>query len=78
MARRDDVDIWALLDLCTPWCVHTVATLRVADQIAAGVTGIDELAAACGAHADSLHRVLSHLVSKGLFEEPTPGMLCPQ
>lgn len=73
MARRDDVDIWALLDLCTPWCVHTVATLRVADKIDAGFTQIDELAAACGSHADSLYRVLSHLVSMGLFEELAPG-----
>jgi hypothetical protein len=66
-------DIWALSDLCTPWCVHAVATLRIADHIAAGTAGIDELAAASGAHPDSLHRVLRHLVSKGLFEEPSPG-----
>ncbi len=26
----------ALTDLRTPWCIHVVATLRVADQIAAG------------------------------------------
>ena len=46
--NRPKVDIWELLDLCTPWCVHTVATLRVADHIAAGVSQIDDLAAACG------------------------------
>src|SRR5712692_6730482 len=34
---------------------------------------IDDLAAASGAHSDSLHRVLRHLVSKGVFEEPSPG-----
>src|SRR5271157_5725802 len=34
-ALRDQVDIWALSDLCTPWCVHVVATLRIADHIAA-------------------------------------------
>lgn len=66
-------NIWELSDLSTPWCVHVVATLRIADHIAAGKTGIDELAAAAGAHADSLHRVLRHLVSKGVFEEPSPG-----
>jgi len=68
-----EADIWALSDLCTPWCVHVVATLRIAEHIAAGTTYIDDLAAASGAHSDSLHRVLRHLVSKGVFEEPSPG-----
>jgi SAM-dependent methyltransferase len=67
------VDIWALMDLETPWCVHVVATLHIADHIAAGITRIDDLAAASGAHSDSLHRVLRHLVGKGVFEEPSPG-----
>jgi 2,7-dihydroxy-5-methyl-1-naphthoate 7-O-methyltransferase len=67
------MDIWSLTDLCTPWCVHVVATLRVADHIAAGKTQITELAAACQANAEALHRVMRHLVSKGMFEEPSPG-----
>ena len=67
------MDIWALTDLETPWCVHVVATLRVADHIAAGKTEIGQLAAAAGADRDSLCRVLRHLVSKGLFEEPARG-----
>ena len=73
MSRPDQVDIWALTDLCTPWCVHVVATLRIADHIAAGITQIDDLATASGSVADSLQRVLRHLVDKGLFEEPAPG-----
>src|SRR5687768_9861084 len=73
MPERHDADIFALSDLCTPWCVHVVATLRVAEHIAAGMTEIDDLAAASGAHAESLQRVLRHLVGKGLFEEPSPG-----
>jgi 2,7-dihydroxy-5-methyl-1-naphthoate 7-O-methyltransferase len=73
MLRRDEVDIWALSDLCTPWCVHVVATLRIADHIAAGINQIDELAGASGSASDSLHRVLRHLVEKGVFEEPAPG-----
>ena len=68
-----DVDVWTLSDLCTPWCVHVAATLRVAEHIQAGAEDIAPLAAACGAHADSLHRVLRHLVQKGLFVEPSPG-----
>ena len=66
-------NVWELGDLSTPWCVHVVATLRIADHIAGGKTQIGELATAAGAHAESLHRVLSHLVSKGLFQEPSPG-----
>ena len=71
MHRRSQVDIWALSDLCTPWCVHVVATLRIADHIATGITQIDDLAAASG--SDSLHRVMRHIVGKGVFEEPAPG-----
>lgn len=67
------MDLQTLSDLCTPWCVHVVATLRIADHIRAGNTEIDKLAAASGADPDSLYRVLRHLVSKGAFEEPEPG-----
>jgi SAM-dependent methyltransferase len=67
------MDLWALTDLATPWCVHVAATLRIADHIAAGNTEIDKLAAAAGADRDSLYRVMRHLVSKGLFEEPARG-----
>jgi SAM-dependent methyltransferase len=73
MPDQRDVDIEALTDLCTPWCIHVVATLRIPDRIAAGITAIDALAAAAGAHAESLHRVMRHLVDKGVFEEPAPG-----
>src|SRR5262249_45620251 len=66
-------DIWSLSDLCTPWCVHVVATLRIAEPIANGVSGIADLASTAGANADSLHRLLRHLVGKGVFEEPVAG-----
>src|SRR5450759_2804817 len=61
------MDLWTLSDLSTPWCVHVVATLRIADHIVAGNAEIGPLAAAAGADRDSLYRVLRHLVSKGLF-----------
>jgi SAM-dependent methyltransferase len=67
------VDLSSLTDLCTPWCVHVVATLRIADHVANGTTRIDDLAVAASADRDSLHRVLRHLVDKGVFEEPLPG-----
>ncbi|MEI9972222.1 MAG: methyltransferase [Ignavibacteriota bacterium] len=67
------MDFWALSDLCTPWCIHVVVTLRVADHLAAGITRIDDLATAACAHSESLARVLRHLIGKGLFTEPVPG-----
>src|SRR4029453_18954826 len=57
----------------TPWCVHVVSTLRIAERIESGVTGIDALASAAGADRDALHRVLRHLVEQGLFDEAPPG-----
>src|SRR5712691_2155081 len=73
MAEREVADIGALSDLCTPWCLHVVATLRIADHIAAGVTDVDRLAVAAGCDPEVLHSVLSHLVGKGVFDEPAPG-----
>ena len=68
------MDIWALSDLCTPWCVYVVATLRIADHIDSGISRLDDLAAVAGAHAESLGRVLRYLAGKGLFFEPAPGL----
>ncbi len=67
------MDLWELSDLSTPWCVHVAATLRVAEHIAAGASEIGKLATAAGADRDSLHRVMRHLVHRGVFTEPTPG-----
>ncbi len=61
-----------LTDLLTPWCVHTAATLRIAERID-GVADVGALAAAAECDREALHDVLSHLVSKGVFEEPSPG-----
>ena len=67
------MDLWELADLCTPWCILVAATLRLADHIDSGHAQIDELAVAAGADPSALHRVLRHLVAKGVFEEPEPG-----
>ena len=65
--------MWSLADLATPWCVHVAVTLGIADHIAAGVTGIDALASASKSDCEALHRLLRHLVGRGVFEEPSPG-----
>jgi hypothetical protein len=73
MPNQVETNVFELTDLCTPWCVHVAATLGVAGHIAAGRTMIDDLAATTGANPENLGRVLRHLVSKGVFEEPAPG-----
>jgi 2,7-dihydroxy-5-methyl-1-naphthoate 7-O-methyltransferase len=73
MADDEGVNIRELADLRAAWCLRVVATLGVADHIAAGIATIDDLAAATKCDADSLHRVLRHLAGKGVFQEPTPG-----
>jgi SAM-dependent methyltransferase len=73
MAEQGSVDLWSLSDLCTPWCLHVVATLHIADHIAAGNAEIERIAAAAGCDPDALHRVLGHLAGKGVFQETAPG-----
>ncbi|MGH3191530.1 MAG: methyltransferase [Streptosporangiaceae bacterium] len=71
---EEDLDLWGLLDLATPWCLHVAATLRIPEHVAAGHSEIGELAAIAGCDRDALHAVLGHLVSKGVFTEESPGL----
>jgi 2,7-dihydroxy-5-methyl-1-naphthoate 7-O-methyltransferase len=64
----------ALSDLATPYAIRVAATLRLADLIQAGARRPDELAEQCGADAAVLERLLRHLVAKGVFAQPEPGM----
>lgn len=73
MTAQASASLETLSDLCTPWCIHVVATLRIAEHIAAGRNRIADLAAAAGCDPYVLHRLLTHLVGKGVFAEPTPG-----
>ncbi|MEO7261314.1 MAG: methyltransferase [Jatrophihabitantaceae bacterium] len=61
-----------LVDLATPFAVRTVVTLRVPDQIAAGVRQLDDLAKSCDADPGALGRLLRYLVHKGVFLEVSP------
>src|SRR2546429_7024926 len=67
------VDLEALRDLTTPWCLRVVATLRIAQHITAGLGQVEDLAAAAGCDAGALHSVLAHLAGKGVFREEAPG-----
>jgi 2,7-dihydroxy-5-methyl-1-naphthoate 7-O-methyltransferase len=71
--KPESVDLEALADLQTPWCIRVVATLRIVDHVAAGITDIGDLAAAAGCDASALHHVLGYLVGRGVFTEPAPG-----
>jgi hypothetical protein len=67
------VNLWELGDLETPWSLRVVATLQIAEHIAAGKSDVEDLADASQSNADALLRVLRHLASRGIFEEPAPG-----
>jgi len=73
MPTHEGADLDALTDLCTPWCIHVVATLRIADPVAAGVGDVKGLAAATGCDAYALRRALTRLAGKGVFVETAPG-----
>jgi hypothetical protein len=73
MPEQESVTLEALSDLRTPWLIHVAATLRIADHIAAGIDQIDSLAAAAGCDRYALHRALTSLADKGVFEETAPG-----
>jgi hypothetical protein len=53
--------------------IHVVAKLGIADLLADGARGHDDLAKATGSHAPSLNRVLRLLAGAGLFTEEADG-----
>ena len=53
--------------------IHVVAKLGIADLLADGARGHDDLAKATGTHAPSLNRVLRLLASAGVFTEEEDG-----
>jgi 2,7-dihydroxy-5-methyl-1-naphthoate 7-O-methyltransferase len=73
MPEQGTATLESLSDLCTPWLIHVVATLRIADHIASGIEQIDDLAAAAGCDRYALHRALTSLAHRGVFEETAPG-----
>ena len=78
MSEQQPANLWDLSDLYTPWCLHVVATLRIAEHIAAGKNQIGDLAVAASSDPYAPHRVLTHLVGKGVFAEPSRGCFKPR
>jgi 2,7-dihydroxy-5-methyl-1-naphthoate 7-O-methyltransferase len=58
-----------LSDFAAPWAVWVAATLRLADHIEAGASGLEDLAERAGADPDVLHRLLRYLVAREVFVE---------
>ncbi|HEX8304548.1 MAG TPA: methyltransferase [Jatrophihabitans sp.] len=71
-SKNAHVRLDQLVDLATPFAVRTAVTLRIPDQIAAGVRQLDELAKVCEADPGALARLLRYLVHKGVFDEVSP------
>jgi O-methyltransferase domain len=57
----------------TVQALHVAAFLGLADLVAAGPKGVDELAAATEADRSSLHRLLRMLTGPGVFREEADG-----
>lgn len=60
-------------DFAAPWSLWIAATLRLADHIEAGATGLEELARRTGANPDALQRLLRYLVARGVFIQQGDG-----
>jgi hypothetical protein len=52
--------------------IHVAAVLGIADLLADGPWGVDDLAAETGTHGPSLYRLLRLLASEGIFTEVAP------
>ncbi|MFG2776689.1 methyltransferase [Streptomyces prunicolor] len=65
--------LYALADAATPFALRVVATLRIADLFDGTPRSAQDLAERTGTDADALLRVLRHLVTRGVLDEPAPG-----
>ncbi|MEV7325338.1 methyltransferase [Streptomyces sp. NPDC093970] len=71
--QRRSLALWELADLVTPMAVRVAATYRVADHIAAGTATAVGIAQAERLHAESLDRVMRHLVTVGVLTRGQDG-----
>ncbi|MEV0262431.1 methyltransferase [Streptomyces sp. NPDC050617] len=66
------VDLYQKAQLLLPFAIRGLATLGVADALAAGPKPVEEIAEEVGADKDALYRTLRYAARKGVFEE-LPG-----
>lgn len=71
---QEDRPEWMVGGLNTPmepWALRTIATLRIADLMAAGPGHLDDLATKAEVDRDALGSLLRFLCCRGIFTEPT-------
>jgi hypothetical protein len=68
-----ELDLEALSDLATPWCLRVLVTLGLASRLAENSGTADDLATAVGADADLVELVLRHLGSVGVIDTDEDG-----
>jgi hypothetical protein len=66
-------DVRRLADVVWPHAVRAMATLRLADLIASGLTRVEDLAAAVDADGDGLRRLLVYLASRHVLRKTADG-----
>jgi hypothetical protein len=69
----EELDLWRLADLTTPWCLRVLVTLGIATRLVDSSGTAAELADAVGADADLLELVLRHLASAGVISIDDQG-----
>jgi 2,7-dihydroxy-5-methyl-1-naphthoate 7-O-methyltransferase len=62
-------DLVRLADLVTPWAIRAAATLRIADEVAAGPADVGQLAHKLDVDAAMLGRLLRYLARIGLYRQ---------
>jgi hypothetical protein len=67
------LEIQELADYIVPFALRIACELGVADELRNGPRPGTDIAAAVGADADTLHRVMRALAGKGVFAETEPG-----
>jgi DNA-binding IclR family transcriptional regulator len=68
--RKPSADLMRLVNgYQVTQAIHVAATLGIADQLRGGPRSAEDLAAATGAHAGSLYRLLRALAAVGVFHE---------
>ncbi len=67
---RSPLDLWALTNLQTPWCIHVVVTLDIPVFTATEPRTINQIAVYSASDPVMLLSLLRHLVAVGVFIEP--------
>jgi len=68
-SRSGQAELVQLSDLLLPFAIRSLATLGVADVLAAGPAPVESIAEAVGANTDALYRTLRFTAGRGVFTQ---------